>query len=76
MKDYIEREAAIKVVEKYFKNTLGLNPDICVDGIKSISAADVVPWAWLESYADGKRTNYCSGWVLEAKYAYSEEESQ
>ena len=39
-------------------------------------AADVVPWAWLEAYADGKRTNYCSGWVLEAKDAYREEENQ
>ena len=39
-------------------------------------AADVVPWEWLKDYANRKRTNYCSDWVLEAKDAYSEEENQ
>lgn len=48
MTDYIERTAAIKVVEKYFENTLGLNSDICVDGIRSISSEDVRPVVWGE----------------------------
>ena len=43
MKEHIEREAAIEVVGKYFENTLGLNPDICVDGIRCIPSADVRP---------------------------------
>ena len=40
--DYISREAALEVVERYFAEILELNPDICLDGIKSIPDADVV----------------------------------
>lgn len=40
--DYISRDAALEVVERYFTKLLELNPDICLDGIKTIPAADVV----------------------------------
>ena len=42
MSEYISREAALEAVERYFTEILELNPDICLDGIKSIPAADVV----------------------------------
>lgn len=42
MAEYIKREDCIQVVEKYFTDFLKLNPDICIDGIRSLPAADVV----------------------------------
>lgn len=42
MAEYIKREDAIRVVEKYFTDWIELNPDICLDGIRSLPAADVV----------------------------------
>jgi len=51
MAEYIKREDAIRVVEKYFTDFLQLEPDICLDGIRSLPAADVVEykggeWTW------------------------------
>lgn len=43
MAEYIKREDAIRVVEKYFTDRLELNPDICLDGIRSLPDADVRP---------------------------------
>ena len=42
MAEYIKREDCIQVVEKYFTDFLKLNPDICIDGIRSLPAADVI----------------------------------
>ena len=42
MDECIKREDAIRVVKKYFTDFLGLNPDICIDGIRSLPDADVV----------------------------------
>ena len=35
MQDLISRQAAIGIVEKYFKK-IGLNGDICVDGLRQL----------------------------------------
>ena len=41
--NYISRKEAIRVVKKYFNNILSLNPDICVDGLKSLPGFDAEP---------------------------------
>lgn len=46
MSEYIKREDAIRIVEKYFTDRLGLNPDICLDGIRSLPDADVIERKW------------------------------
>lgn len=38
-----------------------------LEAIKETKSSDVVPWSWLQSYADGKRCNYASDFVVEAK---------
>ena len=38
MDDLISRQAAIDVVEKWF-GKIGLNPDICIDGLISLPSA-------------------------------------
>ncbi len=40
--DCISRKAAIDVVEKYFTNILKLNPDICIDGLRSLPPAETI----------------------------------
>ena len=58
MAEYIEREAAIDAVDQYFYKIIGLNPDICLDGIRSLPAADVVeiPEEGIEFLSDGYHT--------------------
>ena len=60
MKEYIEREAAIKNFMQYtWYDDSGKTIDdgdekheILDDMFSAIPAADVVPWEWLERYAD------------------------
>lgn len=40
--------------------------------LEEAKPADVVPWKWLEQYADGKGMMYGSGFVFEAKKAWRE----
>ena len=56
--DLISRQAAIDVVEKWF-GKIGLNPDICIDGLISLPSAQPEPlsdaytkavWTWLLDY--------------------------
>ena len=58
MSDLISRQAAIDVVEKWF-GKIGLNPDICIDGLISLPSAQPEPlsdaymkavWTWLLEY--------------------------
>ena len=42
MDDLISRQAAIDVVEKWF-GKIGLNPDICIDGLISLPSAQPEP---------------------------------
>ncbi|MBO6270154.1 MAG: hypothetical protein J6N19_13580 [Clostridium sp.] len=42
MAEYVNRDEVIQAVETYFIDVLELNPDICIDGIRSLPAADVV----------------------------------
>ena len=58
MNDLIDRQAAIDVVEKWF-GKIGLNPDICIDGLISLPSAQPEPlsdtymkavWTWLLDY--------------------------
>lgn len=65
MTDYIERD-----VWKSLPDDLPYKASVKRVLIQA-QAADVVPWAWLEAYAEGKRTNFCSGFVIEAKMAYN-----
>lgn len=37
-------------------------------------AADVVPWIWLEWFANGREMQYASAFVCEAEAAYKEAE--
>lgn len=41
MDECINREAAVDVVARWFKE-INLNGDICIDGLRSLPAADVV----------------------------------
>ena len=55
MKEYIEREAALKEqVPHYSANGVEIieGKAIPVEYIENLPAADVVPWEWLERYAD------------------------
>lgn len=48
--------------------------DIAISALeKQISSADVVPWSWLSDYAKGKRCNYASDFVIEAKAVWNNE---
>lgn len=69
MTDYIERD-----IWKSLPDDLPYKASVKRVLIQA-PAAVVVPWEWLEAYAHGKRTNYCSDFVSEAKDAYSEEEN-
>ena len=62
MVEYIKREDAINVVEKYFTDFLQLEPDICLDGIRSLPDADVVKrknGKWMQTDAFPHHV-YCS----------------
>ena len=52
MTDLIRRQDAINVIEKWFK-LIGLNQDICVDGLLSLPSApmDAIPIEWLSNKA-------------------------
>lgn len=56
MKEHIEREATIKRVTSAMIDCLDMESQIrTFDVVKAIGAtptADVVPWEWLEQYAD------------------------
>lgn len=74
MTDYIKREDAVEAAQAgadEWDGGYNINRDAYIEcAIDKIPAADVVPWEWLEKYADGKRMNYASGFVHEAKEAY------
>ena len=83
MSDYIEREAALAhpfanggYDHVHANEHFIFGHESYKEWLEQLPAADVVPWAWLEAYANGKRTNYCSDWVLEARAAYREEKNQ
>ena len=77
MNEYIRREDAVKAL-----GTIEICINLFEDSIEETAvavdtyaqAADVVPWEWLKRYANGKRMNYCSDFVLEAKEAYENEQ--
>lgn len=64
-KEYIEHSALLKELDYS-----GSMSPYCKYLIEKFSSADVVPWSWLRSYADGKRCNYASDFVVEAKDAW------
>ena len=69
MAEYINKDAAIDVVAKWFKE-INLNGDICIDGLRSLQAADVVErktWKWIlseiqrqEDVENGNYQYHCS----------------
>lgn len=74
-KEYIERNALMDKSGWY-----NLIDGRSIHGVQdyeiaSVPSADVVPWSWLQSYADGKRCNFASDFVIEAKEAYERGES-
>ena len=71
--DLISRQAAIDVVEKWF-GKIGLNPDICIDGLISLPSAqpERKRGKWIDEgfYADGHgahafRCSECGGHIIE-----------
>ena len=55
MAEYIDRKSAIDVVTKWF-DKIHQNGDICIDGLRSLPAADVVERKterWIFSYDHG-----------------------
>ena len=77
MNEYIRREDAVKALRtikgciKLFENSID-GTAVALDAYAQ--SADVVSWDWLKRYANGKRMNYCSDFVLEAKEAYENEQ--
>ena len=79
MKKYIEKEKAVGIAYGYCHTTDGrcCGPDDVVElyeELKAIQAADVVPWEWLERYAD----YFCAGvsipeFVRKAKMVFYKE---
>ena len=78
MKEYMEREATIKRVTSAMIDCLDMESQIrAFDVVKAIGAAptaDVVPWEWLERYAD----YFCAGvsipeFVRKAKMVFYKE---
>lgn len=62
MNDLISRQDAIDLVEKWFLK-IGLNGDICLDGLRSLPSADVVEVVhgkWIEEVDTmGGYEDYC-----------------
>ena len=70
MDECIKREDAIRVVEKYFADFLKLNPDMCIDGIRSLPDADVAErkkGEWVKVFSHG----WVSGWKCSECVEYS-----
>lgn len=66
MAEYIERQAAIDVVARWFKE-INLNGDICIDGLRSLPAADVVEVVRCKDCIHASMTSdgtckYCAVW--------------
>lgn len=74
-KEYIEREEAKRRYCENFCYPGPLCPDFRCSEVRGafdgIPFADVVPWSWLAEYAEGKRCNYASDFVIEAKEVWS-----
>lgn len=69
MKEYIEKDAARDLMERALEDDWEIQ--YANDRLHDIPAADVVPWEWLERYAD----YFCAGvlmpeFVREAKMFY------
>lgn len=61
MAEYIDRQAAINVVKKWF-DFIELNGDICIDGLNSLPAADVVEVVRCKDCINHRKSGLCEGW--------------
>lgn len=61
MAEYIDRQAAINVVKKWF-DFIELNGDICIDGLNSLPAADVVEVVRCKDCINHRQNGLCEGW--------------
>ena len=69
MTEYIDREALHTAFDEfYFTQKKSLR-----ETIDYVPAADVVPWDWLEKFAEGKRYNYLSDFLIGAKVVFYRE---
>lgn len=74
--DYIERGEVFERLYKAWGNEVDASYcNVMMDVVNSVPSVPVVPWKRLEEYARGKRCNFASDFVLEAKQAYEEESS-
>lgn len=73
MDEYVKRKDVLHAITQhnYFETA-----DIveAVDAVSTVDNADVVPWDWLKQFAEGKRFNYASDFVAEAKKEYERED--
>lgn len=61
MAEYIDRQAAINVVKKWF-DFIELNGDICIDGLISLPDADVVEVVRCKDCINHRQNGLCEGW--------------
>lgn len=77
MDEYIDRAEAIKRIRKEalldYESTELFGLMLAISRLTAIPPADVVPWDWLYKYAEGKRPNYASDFIIEAKAVFYRE---
>ena len=61
MAECIDRKSAIDVVARWFKE-INLNGDICIDGLRSLPAADVVEVVRCKDCFNHTKSGMCIQW--------------
>ena len=73
MREYIYKGDAIFAVSAL---PLALDAETtqrAIEAVRAVPAADIVPWDWLKKFAEGKRYNYLSDFLIEAKVVFYRE---
>lgn len=79
MGDCIYSDELVMLIKDYIKHCVETRrwceqagAEAVLDMIENVVApSNVVPWEWLKDFAEGKRMNYASDFILEAQEAYN-----
>ncbi len=75
MKEYVEREAVLQVIEHASDGYeyIEMPVEYAIEEFNAIPVSDVVPWEWLKRYAHGKGMQNASTLIFEAMEAWGKE---
>ena len=70
MEDLIRRSDAIDVISLWFKK-IELNPDILIDGIKTLPSADRPQGEWIQNENGTFSCSECRSWIPKEQRLYA-----